>query len=143
MEQVTDLYTRYVGDWGGESTCYRFDAVRDGEVVKTVEKEPMRRVALQVLADHTELTEARSYDVAAVRIRAVDENGNVLPFYNEPVQLHAEGAGMLIGPSVISLHGGMGGTYVKTVGTAGHIRLTVSSGQTEPICVEFQVNKQK
>ncbi|MBO5155061.1 MAG: glycoside hydrolase family 2 protein [Eubacterium sp.] len=139
LDQVTDLYTRYVGDWGGASTCYRFEAVKDEAVVKTAVKEPMKKVALEVAADRVNLTEGRTYDVASVRIRAVDENGNVLPFYNEPVQLSVEGEGVLIGPSVISLHGGMGGTYVKTVGTAGHIRLTVSCAQAKSVCMEFIV----
>lgn len=142
LAQVTDLYTRYVGDWGGASTCYRFDAVKDGKVVKTVVKEPMRKVALKVLADHTSLKEGRSYDVASVRIQAVDENGNVLHFYNDPVQLEVQGEGMLIGPSVISLHGGMGGTYVKTTQTAGNIRLIVSGERTETVCVEFKVESE-
>ena len=102
----------------------------------------MRKVALKVLADHTSLKEGRSYDVASVRIQAVDENGNVLHFYNDPVQLEVQGEGMLIGPSVISLHGGMGGTYVKTTQTAGNIRLIVSGERTETVCVEFKVESE-
>ena len=46
---------------------------------------------LQSEADHYELTEKNTYDVAAVRIRAVDENGNLLSFYNEPVFFETEG----------------------------------------------------
>ena len=33
MAQAVDLYTRYVGDWGGAATTYRFEAVKDGKVV--------------------------------------------------------------------------------------------------------------
>ena len=142
LDQVTDLYTRYVGDWGGASTCYKFEAVKNGKVVKTVVKEPMKKLSLQVVADRLALTETNSYDVACVRIRAVDENGNVLPFYNEPVQLSVEGQGELIGPDLIALSGGMGGTYVKTNGKEGKIRLTVRSAQAETICVEFTVQCQ-
>lgn len=141
LDQAIDLYTRYVGDWGGASTGYRFEAVKDGKVVKSVIKEPMRKVTLNVIVDHTELKEEHSYDVAAVRIRAVDENGNVLHFYNEPVQLNVQGEGTLIGPSVINLNGGMGGTYVKTTGAPGSIRLTISSSQAEPVKIEFTVKK--
>ena len=49
-----------------------------------------------------------------VRIRAVDTHGNVLPFYQEPVRITAEGDIAIIGPDTIALQGGMGGTYVKT-----------------------------
>ena len=79
--EVTRLYTKYIGDWGGTATIYRFDAIKDGKVVKSVTKEPVREIRLEAEADHTILTEQHSYDVALVRIRAVDDHGNVLPFY--------------------------------------------------------------
>ena len=99
----------------------------------------MKQVRLQVQADHQQLKEEYSYDVAAVRIQAVDEHGNILNFYNEPICFEIEGEGVLIGPSVIALQGGMGGTYVKTKGLPGKILLKIKSAQTEPICVEFMV----
>ena len=84
--EVTRLYTKYIGDWGGTATVYRFDAIKDGKVIKSVTKEPVREIRLEAEADHTILTEQHSYDVALVRIRAVDDHGNVLPFYQEPVK---------------------------------------------------------
>ena len=39
----------------------------------------MTQVAIHAQADHTSLVEKVSYDVAAVRITARDEYGNVLP----------------------------------------------------------------
>ena len=33
--EVTRLYTKYIGDWGGTATVYRFDAIKDGKVVKS------------------------------------------------------------------------------------------------------------
>lgn len=124
-------------DWGGTSTGFRFEAVKNQKIVKTVMKGPMKRVSLQVWADHYDLKEEHSYDVAAVRIRAVDENGNILNFYNEPVCFEIEGEGSLIGPDMIALQGGMGGTYVKSAGISGKILLKIHSGQAETVCVEF------
>lgn len=117
--EVTRLYTKYIGDWGGTATVYRFDAIKDGKVVKSVTKEPVREIRLEAEADHTILTEQHSYDVALVRIRAVDDHGNVLPFYQEPVRLITEGDISIIGPETIALQGGMGGTYVKSLGRSG------------------------
>ncbi len=117
--EVTRLYTKYIGDWGGTATIYRFDAIKDGKVVKSVTKEPVREIRLEAEADHTILTEQHSYDVALVRIRAVDDHGNVLPFYQEPVRLITEGDISIIGPDTIALQGGMGGTYVKSTGRSG------------------------
>lgn len=55
--EVTRLYTKYIGDWGGTATVYRFDAIKDGKVVKSVTKEPVREIRLEAEADHTILTE--------------------------------------------------------------------------------------
>ena len=117
--EVTRLYTKYIGDWGGTATIYRFDAIKDGKVVKSVTKEPVREIRLEAEADHTILTEQHTYDVALVRIRAVDDHGNVLPFYQEPVRLITEGDISIIGPDTIALQGGMGGTYVQSTERSG------------------------
>lgn len=138
-EEAVALYTRYIGDWGGTSTTYRFEAVRNHEVVKVVTKEPMHRVKLAAKADHVKLQEVHTYDVAAVRIEAQDEHGNLLSFYNEPVCFETEGPITLIGPQIAALQGGMGGTYVKTTATAGTGILRIKSMQTEPVELTFTI----
>lgn len=138
---VAPLYTKYVGDWGGTSTEYRFEAVdTDGSTIhKTVWKKPMTEVVLHAEADHTQMIEKNSYDVALIRIRAQDEMGNLLPVYNDPVILEADGVLELIGPNVISLNGGMGGTYVKTAGVSGQGRLRVCSGNAKEVEILFEI----
>ena len=137
--EVTRLYTKYIGDWGGTATVYRFDAIKDGKVVKSVTKEPVREIRLEAEADHTILTEQHSYDVALVRIRAVDDHGNVLPFYQEPVRLIAEGDISIIGPDTIALQGGMGGTYVKSMGRSGRGALLLQSLTAGEVRIPFQI----
>ena len=137
--EVTRLYTKYIGDWGGTATTYRFDAIKDGKVVKSVTKEPVREIRLEAEADHTILTEQHTYDVALVRIRAVDDHGNVLPFYQEPVRLITEGDISIIGPDTIALQGGMGGTYVKSTGRSGRGALLLQSQTAGEIRIPFQI----
>ena len=137
--EVTRLYTKYIGDWGGTATVYRFDAIKDGKVVKSVTKEPVREIRLEAEADHTILTEQHSYDVALVRIRAVDDHGNVLPFYQEPVRLITEGDISIIGPDTIALQGGMGGTYVKSMGRSGRGALLLQSQTAGEVRIPFQI----
>lgn len=137
--EVTRLYTKYIGDWGGTATIYWFDAIKDGKVVKSVTKEPVREIRLEAEADHTILTEQYSYDVALVRIRAVDDHGNVLPFYQEPVRLIAEGDISIIGPDTIALQGGMGGTYVKSMGRSGRGALLLQSQAAGEVRIPFQI----
>ena len=126
FETAYALYGKYVGNWGGKATTFKFEAIKDGKVVRTVIKSTVGRLTLDVRTDHTLLTEGDTYDVAAVRIRVCDEHGNVVPFFNTPVSLKAEGPIEIIGPADAQIAGGMGGTYVKTAGKAGTAKLTVS-----------------
>ena len=127
IDDIVDLYTKHAGDWGASSTVYRFDAIVDGKVVKSVTKAPMTKSQLEVNTYKTTLTERESYDVTAIRIRAVDENGNLLPFCSEPVIVTTEGPVEIIGPKAVALRGGMGGVYVKTVGKSGKASVTLKS----------------
>lgn len=137
---IVDLYTKYAGDWGGNATVYRFDAIMEGKVVKSVTKAPMTRANLVAEPYKTTLTERESYDVAAIRLRAVDENGNTLVFSTSPVSVTVDGPAELIGPSVISLSGGMGGIYLKTVGRSGEVSVTLDGGALGKVCVNLSVN---
>lgn len=138
-EQAVTLYNRYIGDWGGASTGYRFEAIKDGEVVKTVTKEPMHEVHLVAAADHSELCEGSTYDVAEIRIEAHDEHDNLLCFYNEPVSFETAGPIELIGPDVAALQGGMGGTYLKTTGESGTGVLRIKSAQAKQVELAFVI----
>ncbi len=141
-DDAVKLYNKYVGDWGGSATVYRFDAVKDGTVVKTVRKCPMTRVKLDVLPDHTDLVEGATYDVASIRIRAVDENGNLMPYFNEPVSAIPEGPIEIVGPALFSLKGGTGGVYVRSKpGRAGEPALFLSTVQTGPVRIRFTLSE--
>ena len=137
---IVDLYTRYAGDWGGTSTVYRFDAVKDGKVVKSVTKAPMSKGNIKVKAYKTRLIERESYDVTALRIRGVDENGNTLHYATSPVKITVSGPIEIIGPDMLSLSGGMTGVYIRSMGRSGSASVTVSSPSlgeiTLPITVE-------
>ena len=138
-QDAYDLYGKYIGNWGAHVPTFRFEAVKDGKVVKTVERSPVRRIALEARADHTELREGATYDVAAVRITALDQNGNRLPFFNGSVVAAAEGPISIVGTRLVQLRGGCGGTYVKTTGQAGLAQLTLAGDQGEPVRIVFNV----
>ena len=138
---IVDLYTKYAGDWGGNSTVYRFDAIVGGRVVKSVTKAPMTKATLSATAYRTKLYEDTSYDVGAIRISAVDENRNTLVFSNEPVSVSIDGPLQVVGPRVVSLRGGMAGVYVKTVGEAGNATVTLSSPSLGEVAIDFEIEK--
>jgi len=139
MDDAVKLYNKYVGDWGGAATTYRFEGYKDGELVKEINVAPAMEYHLETIASSEVLKETHTYDVAEVRIRACDEYGNTLPFAVDPLKLETTGDIELIGPDMISLQGGMTGVYVKSVGKSGKgsLRITEQSGAEH--VVEFSV----
>ena len=129
-----ELYGKYVGNWGGEATKWRFDAVKGGKTVCSVTRSPGQKAQLELKVSKTRLLDGDTYDAAAVRIRAVDEYGNPAPYWQEPVVLKCSGPIELIGPEIISLKGGSGGCYVKTCGKGGRAKLSVNG-----IEIEFEI----
>ena len=133
------LYGKYVNNWGDASSVFRFEAVKNGVVVAETVKAPATERRLRADVSHTELVEGATYDMAAIRLALVDQNGGVLHFAQEPVTLRAEGDIEIVGPKTAMLRGGLGGTYVKTTGKTGRAALTLSVEGAEPVRIEFTV----
>ncbi len=145
-DDAVNIFNKYVGDWGGSVKIFRFDAIKDGKVVKSVTKAPAKEVHLQVDASHTKLVHSKSYDTALVRIKAVDQYGNTVSFFNEPVELKATGNIEIIGPSLTCFRGGMTGVYVKTSpslekGETSVASLEIKNAQCESATVKFDVSR--
>lgn len=139
MKRAVELYGKYVGNWGQESIIYRFEAISNYEVVKTVQVSPQSKKVLVVEADTNLLVENHSYDVASIRIQMRDENGILMHYYQEPLKLTTNGVIQLIGPDVISLKGGCFGTYVKTIGESGEGSLLITTNDGETKEIKFNV----
>ncbi|MCR5640078.1 MAG: glycoside hydrolase family 2 protein [Lachnospiraceae bacterium] len=143
MKDATRLFQQYVGDWGGVSKVYRFEAIKDGKVVKTVVKNPMTTPHMEVKVSHTTLVEDQTYDVASIRMKACDEYGNVLPYFQEAIRVEASGMVGVIGPRTIPFRGGMAGLYVKTLGALGEGKIKLSAEGMEPVEISFSVEKKE
>lgn len=139
--KIQELYGKYMGTWGGKSTTWRFCAVKDGKVTAETVKAPSKNPRLDVIVDTKRLKENGAWDMATVRIRAVDENGNLLPYCARTVSLSIEGEAEIIGPECVPLMGGMTGTYIRTVGKAGRATLAISAPGMKTVKVEFEILK--
>ena len=137
------LYGKYVGNWGGAATRWRFDAKNGDTVVKSVTLCPSHRLHLEVTPSATVLQEGDTYDMAGVRVRILDENGSPAVYAQLPLTFAVTGAAVLVGPAAATAEGGMGGTYLRTVGQTGTAALTVSAPQCAPVTVEFTVTKKE
>ena len=137
---AVDLYSRYVGNWGGDATVWRIDAVKNGVVTASRTLTPSADLKLEVKTSSTVLKEGDTYDMAAVRIRILDGNGATAVYAQLPVSFRTEGDIELVGPSIATAEGGMTGTYVRTVGNTGEGRLFINVPGLDPVEVNFEVN---
>ncbi len=131
FQDGVDLYGKYVGNWGGVATRWRFDAMVGEKVIATTMRGPVEKLHLEVKSSHVQLEERASYDMAAIRVRILDQYGALAPYAQLPVVFRLDGAAKLVGPQVATAEGGMCGTYVRTIGQAGTAKLTISAGDLE------------
>lgn len=113
-----------LGLWGmtweaGEATGYV-----QGKAVAQVRfaADPVA-TTLQLVPDATQIG---PHDAVRVMVRALDQLGNKLPFFPEPVSITVTGAGRRIGPGFVPLRAGATGFWVQAQGK-GKITVTVSS----------------
>ncbi|OMF28206.1 glycoside hydrolase family 2 TIM barrel-domain containing protein [Paenibacillus sp. FSL H8-0259] len=133
------LFFKYIENWGVSAPVYRFEAIKNGQVVAEVVKASNASIHLETTVSGTELIETDTFDVSSIRIRVVDANNNNATYSHLPVFLKAVGAIEIVGPDCVTAEGGMCGTYVKTTGIAGEGTLTITSNQTEPVQLRFSV----
>ena len=137
FEKGNELFGKYIGNWGGTRTEWEFVAKRGGKEVGRVKKAGAGHPHLDVKADTLELTENGTWDMATVRIRALDDNKNLLPYITRALTLEAEGEIEVIGPKHPVFSGGMTGTYVRTTGRSGEGKLTIRCGGMESVILNF------
>ncbi len=127
------IYNKFIGDWGGESRAYKFEAIKDGQIVNTITKSAVTEAHIETKVSHTLLTELHTYDVASVRIKIVDQNNNQLHFFSQPITFEVEGPFEIIGPKTVSPMGGATGVYVKSIGEDGDGKLIIKCDGLETV----------
>ena len=142
MADGVALYGKYVGNWGGEATRWRFDAKVGGRTVASVTRAPGEKLHLECTVSSRTLREGDRYDMAAVRVRVVDDYGNTAPYAQLPLHFSLEGAAELCSPADATAEGGMSGCYLRSVGRAGKALLRVSAPQAGQLEIEFDIVKE-
>lgn len=138
MSYATELYNKYISGWGQDNSGYRFEAIKNGEVIKEVIKKPGETIKYDVKVSSNKLKEDKSYDVASINIRVVDENNNLATYFMDSIELSKTGPIEIIGTKIISLKGGQFGTYVKTTGKAGKATLTLKNPKLGNYTIRFE-----
>ena len=135
QQAVWDMYRKY-NDPDAE---YCLEAENDGEVVARLVRMQGRPERLQAVASSRLLKEVRTYDVAAVRVNVLDEQGNVPAHYDGILQIEVSGAIALIGPRLLSFCGGCCGFYVRTTGEPGKGMVRIRTMDMDAETIAFEV----
>ena len=85
------------------------------------------------------MKEGDTYDMAAIRVRVIDEDNNLAPYAQIPLFYEASGEIEIVGPKVSVAEGGMTGTYVRTTGKKGTGCLKISAEGLTPVTLEFVI----
>lgn len=139
LDDGVKLYGKYVGNWGGEATRWRFDALRYGKLIASQTRAPGSTLHIEARVSRRELRERASFDMAAVRIRILDEYGSCASYAQLPVSFAVTGDVELVGPVSVTAEGGMCGTYVRSAGRAGTGALTIAAPGLESVGISFAV----
>ncbi len=78
---------------------------------------------LEVVVDQDQLGR---HDTVRVIVRALDQVGNKLPFFPEPVLIEVKGPGKRLGPGLVPLRAGSTGCWIQATGT-GPISVIVTN----------------
>lgn len=114
----------------------------DAKIVGYVDGKPAREVSfvadpvpakLEVIADSERIG---ATDPVRVMVRALDQAGNKLPFFPEPVSIALSGPVRLVGPELVPLRAGSTGFWVEATG-AGSIDIRVTSDRLGTTAIEL------
>ena len=136
------LFGKYVTGWGSDSITWRFDAVKNGKVVKSIIKRPSAKLHLSHQVSRTSLAEGDCYDMSMIRIQVKDEYHNLASYAQLPLNFITTGPIEIVGPSTVVTEGGMTGTYIKTTGEEGEAILTISTPDCSAITIHFTITKE-
>ena len=136
------LFGKYVSGWGSDSITWRFDAIKNGKVVKSIIKRPSTKLHLSYQVSRTSLVEGSCYDMSAIRIQVKDEYHNLASYAQLPLKLITTGPIEIVGPNTVVTEGGMTGTYIKTTGEEGDAVLTISTPDCSAITIHFTISKE-
>jgi beta-galactosidase len=133
------LVETYLLQWNSLNSRWKIEGVVGTQVVTEVLLESFKSSSLELLCDERPLVESQTYDVKVIKIRHVDQNGQILRLSNEAVMIELDPIFELIGPKIISLRGGQGAFYVKSRHQEGDGTISVTSSSSLHSSLKLQV----
>ncbi|MBN2618952.1 MAG: glycoside hydrolase family 2 protein [Spirochaetales bacterium] len=128
-----------MGEWGMRWEDGIIKGFVDGKevITKKLSSRPLPK-NLELVSDDIELSSSEK-DVARFVIKVTDNYGNLLPFYETPVNIEIDGPVKLQGPSVLTLKGGAFGFWIETLNQKGEAKIRVKSSTLESNTVTLKI----
>ena len=129
VKNITSLYYKYVTSWGKEARIYRLEGYKNGK--KVIEKRLSLSTSWHIEASFSKetLENKETYDTLMVRLLAKDENGSILPYFDEVASLSLEGPLEALSPTRLAFSGGRLSFLIRSKDTKenalGHIRIEI------------------
>ena len=139
VKTAYQMYGKYVANWGTKHVTYTFKGYMNEQQVIEIKRGNDYQQEFLVYADSQELMIGDTYDVTRITIEAINENGMRLPYSSEVFKIETDDLLEIIGPSNISLIGGIRSFWVKTKQKTGTSYLTISHDRyTEVIPIQIK-----
>lgn len=137
---VNNVSAEEFGDWGRQWFDGTLTGYIDGKPVRTMKLSgnPVP-TTLEIAPDATALR-AGEKDCVRVILRALDQCGNMMPFFDEPVVLSLDGPGRIVGPEITSFRGGTAGLYIEAGDEIGTLTLSVRCAAFADDTVAFPIS---
>jgi beta-galactosidase len=138
-DDAVALFTKYVGNWGSESSLWRFEGLVGDKVVCLESYGQYKQPYLEVTTRTDRIVLADSYSMVSLNV-AVHKQGMTLPlpYAHEPFSVQVEGPLRLVSPATSVCEGGNAVVYVRTIGEKGEAKVTICSGMGDKT-LEFTV----
>jgi beta-galactosidase len=139
FDQAAIFYEKYIGKWGLESVSYKFQAIKDDQVVSERIIGSTDTHHLQVEQDDYILSETDTYQTSRIVVKHINDNKNPMTYSQEVIHIDIDGPLDLIGPSSLALTGGSTAFFVKTIQKKGLAKITISSSNLKTQTIEIKV----
>jgi beta-galactosidase len=130
-----------LGAWGMRWHDAEVRGFVDGKLVmnRQFSSQPVP-VRLDVVADETMLSD-EAKDSTRIVARALDQAGNILPFFAESIEIAVTGKAKLLGPAAVPLRGGVAGFWVETVGGSGAATIRVKCPRMKDVRLTLHMHE--
>ncbi|MDR1002538.1 MAG: hypothetical protein LBL82_04620 [Oscillospiraceae bacterium] len=120
---------------------YRFEGIKNGEIVAVGKRSAARKKSLNILVERSKLFHSDSYDLAEIKLMAIDQNGNKLSYCFDGVSVKCDGSIEIAGPELFSLVGGSRVFYVRTKGGKGEAKIHLKTESLGYYLIDLTVER--